>query len=91
MESNASDIHRYCIPCWFYGRNVYGHSDVGNVQKVVKDGIKTMFLIIASITVSLSGLAVCLVGAKKKHEPAQDLGIFMSMIGLALAMLHTFG
>lgn len=50
-----------------------------------------MFLIIASITVSLSGLAVCLVGAKKKHEPAQDLGIFMSMIGLALAMLHTFG
>lgn len=91
MESNASDIHRHCIPYRLYSRNVYSHSNVGDVQKVVKDGIKTMFLIIASITVSLSGLAVCLVGVKKKHEPAQDLGIFMSMIGLALAMLHTFG
>lgn len=91
VADNASTPHRHRISRLLYGRIVYGHADMLDVQKMVKDGMKIMILIIASIAVSLSGLAICIIGTVKKHEPAQDLGIFMSMIGLALAILHILG
>ena len=51
---------------------------------------KYLFSIAASL-VSISGLVVCIVATRKKHDPAQRLGVFITMIGVALAMLHAFG
>lgn len=51
---------------------------------------KYLFSVAASL-VSISGLVVCIIATHKKHDPAQRLGVFMTMIGVALAMLHAFG
>ena len=51
---------------------------------------KYLFSIAASL-VSISGLVVCIVATHKNHDPAQRLGVFMTMIGVALDMLHAFG
>lgn len=51
---------------------------------------KYLFSVAASL-VSISGLVVRIIATHKKHDPAQRLGVFMTMIGVALAMLHAFG
>ena len=51
---------------------------------------KYLFSVAASL-VSISGLVVCILATRKNHDPAQRLGVFMTMIGVALAMLHAFG
>lgn len=51
---------------------------------------KYLFSVAASL-VSISGLVVCIIATHKKHDPAQRLGVFMTMIGVALAILHAFG
>ena len=51
---------------------------------------KYLFSVAASL-VSISGLVVCILATHKNHDPAQRLGVFMTMIGVALAMLHAFG
>lgn len=53
--------------------------------------MESIMLTIAASLVSISGLVVCIVATHKNHDPAQRLGVFMTMIGVALAMLHAFG
>lgn len=49
---------------------------------------KYLFSIAASL-VSISGLVVCIVATHKNHDPAQRLGVFMTMIGVAMAVVNT--
>ena len=53
--------------------------------------MKSIILTIAASLVSISGLVVCILATRKNHDPAQRLGVFMTMIGVALAMIHAFG
>ena len=53
--------------------------------------MESIILTIAASLVSISGLVVCIIATHKKHDPAQRLGVFMTMIGVALAMLRAFG
>ena len=53
--------------------------------------MESIILTIAASLVSISGLVLCIVATHKNHDPAQRLGVFMTMIGVALDMLHAFG
>lgn len=53
--------------------------------------MKSIILTIAASLVSILGLVVCIIATHKNHDPAQRLGVFMTMIGVALAMIHAFG
>ena len=42
---------------------------------------------IATIILSLIGVATCIVGIIREHPPLQSLGVFFTMISLALAIV----
>lgn len=51
--------------------------------------MESIILTIAASLVSISGLVVCIVATNKKHDPAQRLGVFITMIGVAMAVVNT--
>lgn len=51
--------------------------------------MESIILSIAASLVSISGLVACIIATHKKHDPAQRLGVFMTMIGVALAVVNT--
>lgn len=53
--------------------------------------MKSIILTIAAARVSVSGLFVLVVATNKRAFPAQTLGIFMMIIGVALGMLYIYG